>query len=300
MFGYIKPLTPELRIREHECYRAYYCGLCRAMGKCTGQCSRMTLSYDFVFLAAVRCWLAGEAPEFRKIRCPAHPVRRRRAVELSPQLAYCADVSALLGHHKCLDDLADERGMRRLRARCSGLLLSRAYRKARRRHPELDRAVARELDRLREFERQSTQASADVPAEIFGDLMKEIFADGLEGAQGRIAAGLGRAVGRWIYLVDAADDLTQDREKQRFNPYLRLLGDAPTPQDWDLVRTGLTAILCDAERAFLLMPQPPCPELKEIVANILYLGLPAVANAKVGAAGQTNKPCKTKKESIHE
>ena len=56
MFGYIKPLTPELRIREHECYRAYYCGLCRAMGKCTGQCSRMTLSYDFVFLAAVRCW----------------------------------------------------------------------------------------------------------------------------------------------------------------------------------------------------------------------------------------------------
>ena len=150
MFGYIKPLTPELRIREHECYRAYYCGLCRAMGKYTGQCSRMTLSYDFVFLAAVRCWLAGETPEFRKIRCPAHPVRRRRAVELSPQLAYCADVSALLGHHKCLDDLADERGMRRLRARCSGLLLSRAYRKARRRHPELDRAVARELDRLRE------------------------------------------------------------------------------------------------------------------------------------------------------
>ena len=66
MFGYVKPHNPELRMRDYECYRAYYCGLCRAMGKCTGQCSRMTLSYDFVFLAAVRCYLAGEEPQIQK------------------------------------------------------------------------------------------------------------------------------------------------------------------------------------------------------------------------------------------
>ena len=300
MFGYIKPLTPELRIREHECYRAYYCGLCRAMGKCTGQCSRMTLSYDFVFLAAVRCWLAGETPAFKKIRCPAHPIRRRQAVKTSPQLAYCADVSALLTYHKCRDDRLDERGTKRLRAWLAMRMLSRAYRKAKGRRPELDRTIGQELERLQEFERNGAEPSADIPAGIFGDLMKAAFSDGLEGAQKRIAAELGRAVGRWIYLVDAADDFAQDKEKGRFNPYLRLLGEAPTPDDWELVRTGLTAILCEAERAFLLMDPPPCAELKEIVANILYLGLPAVAGAKVGAAGQQNKPSKTEKESLHE
>ena len=68
MFGYVRPHNPELRMRDYECYRAYYCGLCRAMGKCTGQCSRLTLSYDFVFLAAVRCYLADEEPEIKKIR----------------------------------------------------------------------------------------------------------------------------------------------------------------------------------------------------------------------------------------
>ena len=43
MLGYIKTDTQELRVREHHYYRALYCGLCHRMGKCTGNCSRMTL-----------------------------------------------------------------------------------------------------------------------------------------------------------------------------------------------------------------------------------------------------------------
>ena len=54
MFGYIKTYPPELKVREQEYYRAVYCGLCRTMGKCTGQCSRMALSYDFAFLVMLR------------------------------------------------------------------------------------------------------------------------------------------------------------------------------------------------------------------------------------------------------
>ena len=48
MFGYIKPHSPELKVREDAYYRGVYCGLCRAMGRCTGCLSRFTLSYDFV------------------------------------------------------------------------------------------------------------------------------------------------------------------------------------------------------------------------------------------------------------
>ena len=77
MFGYIKVERDELRVREYEYYKATYCGLCRSMGKCTGQCSRMLLSYDFTFLAGVRMALCGEKPQFKRRRCIAHPLRRR-------------------------------------------------------------------------------------------------------------------------------------------------------------------------------------------------------------------------------
>ena len=77
MLGYVRTDAQELRVREHQYYRALYCGLCHRMGKCTGQCSRMTLNYDFVFLAAVRLALTGEKPSVKKQRCVAHPFRSR-------------------------------------------------------------------------------------------------------------------------------------------------------------------------------------------------------------------------------
>lgn len=278
MFGYVKPHNPELRMRDYECYRAYYCGLCRAMGKCTGQCSRMTLSYDFVFLAAVRCYLAGEEPQIQKKRCLAHPLRRRKSVMNSPQLNYCADASALLSYQKCKDDLMDEDGWKKLRAVFMTLLLSSAYRRAAKRHPELDRAIAGELKKLQEYEKTEKEPSADVAASIFGNLMQEVCSHGLEGVPKKLAAEIGRTVGRWIYLTDAADDLADDRKKKRFNPYVHVFGDPPTEDDAQTLRVALKAILCETERAFLLMDEPPCPELKEIIANILYLGLPMAAD----------------------
>ena len=81
MFGYIRTAREELRVREYEYYRASYCGLCRSMGKCTGQCSRFALSYDFAFLANVRMALTQTAPTFRRRRCIAHPFRRRVMME---------------------------------------------------------------------------------------------------------------------------------------------------------------------------------------------------------------------------
>ena len=77
MLGYVRVKSQELRLREYDCYRALYCGLCKSMGKCTGQCSRMTLSYDFVFLAAVRIALTEEPLQIKKVRCLLHPIRRR-------------------------------------------------------------------------------------------------------------------------------------------------------------------------------------------------------------------------------
>ena len=79
-------------------------------------------------------------------------------------------------------------------------------------------------------------------------------------------------------MTDAADDLAEDRKKKRFNPFINVFGNPPTKKDAETLRVALKAILCETERAFLLMDEPPCPELKEIIANILYLGLPMAAD----------------------
>lgn len=293
MFGYIKTVPSELRLREYECYRAYYCGLCRSMGKCTGACSRLTLSYDFVFLATVRAWLSGEKPETRRRRCAIHPLRRRLTVVSSEQLNYCADASVLLSYHKCLDDLADERGLRRLRARCSMLALRSGYRKAQKRHPALNSGIRNALAELSAYEKRQDAHSADEPALLFGELMAIVFSDGLDGPAARIAADFGRGIGKWIYLVDAADDYAEDIRKHRFNPYTGLFGAELTEENRHAIALSLTEILCDTERAFLLFDQPPCPELREIVSNILYLGMPRTAERVLF-------PSRHKKENDHE
>ncbi len=277
MLGYVRADTDELRVREQRFYRALYCGLCKRMGKCTGNCSRMTLSYDFVFLAAIRLSLTGEIPTLKKQRCLIHPLRARPTAQKCDALDYAADASALLVYHKLLDDLHDERGLKRARAILSRPFLASAYRRAKRRHPALDQTISAHLHKLSELEADARVISADALAEQFGLLMGEVFCTELEHSNERIARTIGRAVGRWIYLADAADDFEEDRKRNRPNPYLHLFGETPTASDWSNLGLALTAQLCDAERGFLLIDAYPTPELREILSNIFYLGLPKTA-----------------------
>ena len=60
MFGYVIPRKSELRVREWESYRAYYCGLCKELGREYGFLSRFVLNYDLVLLALTADSLAGE------------------------------------------------------------------------------------------------------------------------------------------------------------------------------------------------------------------------------------------------
>lgn len=278
MLGYVRADMPELRMREYESYRSLYCGLCRHMGKCTGQCSRLSLSYDFVFLAAVRIALLGEEIKIKQKRCLVHPLKKRASVVDSPTLRYCADASALLSYHKLRDDLSDEKGMKKLRARFALCFFGGAYRRARKRHRKLDASIAEKLSSLRAYETDfSAPPSADVPASIFASLMEDVFCEELEATDARIAAAIGKAIGHWIYLVDAADDFERDRKSKSFNPYLRLFGEEFSEEKKENVRLSLLRLLMDAERAFLLIDNFPTPEIKEILCNILYLGLPHTA-----------------------
>ena len=272
MFGYVRTVRGELRIREYEYYRASYCGLCRAMGKCTGQCSRMLLSYDFAYLANVRMTLAGVVPAFRKRRCLVHPLRKRVMMERNGELDFCAAASAILAFEKCRDNVADERGFARFKARVSCLFLRGAYRRAKKRVPALAESVHAHLARLSALEKEKTP-SVDTVAAVFGDLLADVTAYGLEGANATVARKIGFETGRFIYVLDALDDLDKDVKKGRYNPFALAYGSTLSAEDREGIKDALLCTLCDLEKAFDLMESDDSTR-KEILNNILYLGMP--------------------------
>ncbi len=275
MFGYVKVRSADLKVKEYELYRSAYCGLCRSMGKCTGQCSRMVLSYDFAFLATLRLCLGKvEKIEFKQRRCLAHPLKKRNVMERNAELDYCARAAAILGYHKIRDDIADERGFKKMRAVLTYPFVASWRKKALKSGLlQLDEKVSNALLRLSELEAKK-RPSVDEPAEIFGEILAEITSFGLEGSKARIAYELGMHVGKWIYIVDALDDASDDLKKKRYNPFLLLYGGRlPKGEELTMISDALKAELCGAEAALDLVDTDK-ESVKNIIENILYLGMP--------------------------
>ena len=282
MFGYVRAHNAELKVKEYEAYRGVYCGLCRSMGKCTGQCSRMTLSFDFAFLALLRICLSGERVEFESRRCIAHPLKKRSMMKRTATLEYCARAAAILNYHKIKDDLSDERGIKKLFAVAALPLVAGARRRALRAGlGELDRGVYTRLCELSELEKKRV-ASVDAPATVFGEILALICSYGLEGADARIAAQLGKSVGKWIYSVDALDDIPSDAKRGRYNPFLLLYGGrAPSGEQLSGVADALRAALADEAETALDLVECDNRIIKNIVDNIMFLGLPDVMDGVI-------------------
>ncbi len=301
MYGYVRIHAPELKVREQEYYRAVYCGLCRTMGKCTGQCSRATLSYDMTFFALVRMALEGEPPVFRARRCMAHPTRRRPMAEPNDSLRLCAYLSAILAYHKVRDDCADESGMKKTAAALLAPYLSSLRRRARRRgHTETDDRVAAAMRALTRLE-NARPMSVDEPADLFGELMAALLSAGLADDRARLANTIGRHVGRWIYILDAADDFEEDVRRERYNPFACLYRDPDMkslPRERrESIRASLMGELTGMERAFDLLDIPDDRDLRGILSNILYESLPretdrvlGLADACAECAGASDEP----------
>lgn len=276
MFGYVRTVNAELKVKEHDLYRATYCGLCKSMGKCTGQCSRMTLNYDFVFLALVRYAIEPCEVKIKARRCIAHPLKKRDNMERNVILDYCAGASAILNYQKLFDDLNDEKGAKKLRAILLRPFVSHSRKKAIKNDPslrELDANIASKLNELAKIE-SSEHVGVDVPAACFGEILGEITSHGYEGSSKRIAYELGRHVGAWIYVADALDDMKEDKKRGRYNPLLKLYeGRIPTEEELALIYDATKNKLFSAEAAFDLIDINDSA-IKNILSNILYMGIP--------------------------
>ena len=294
MFGYVQILQPELKIREYECYRGAYCGLCRQMGKCTGQCSRLTLRYDAAAMVLWRMAARGTEPQFVSKRCFLHPLTK------APVLAPCEETEAVacmmasLSYYKCKDDLRDERGASRLRAQLAYPYFAHLRRRAKRRMPQIDE-IARQGMEAFFLAEENANGSADIPANAFGDLMGKLLSYNTEGETRAILHELGNAMGRWVFLLDAVEDYKEDVEKGRFNALHALYGEsALSNQQKHTLDILLGAELADAVAAVDLIDWNDRTDLQGVIYNILCKGMPAQARAVLYPQDACEKKCKKK------
>ncbi len=265
MFGYIKPKTSELKVCEYEFYRAVYCGLCRALGRRTVCFSSFTLSYDFVFLALVGFALDETSIDIKAHRCAAHPIKKRLMVEINNTLVTSAESSDLLTYYKVYDNWQDSRNIKKLLYKIP-LCISKHTKNKIKNINESDIKIKKSLVHLNEIEK-NLKKSLDEPAQAFGEILGVMFSYGRKNEIcSRIAYEIGFHCGRWIYIVDAIDDLKEDIKNSSYNPL-------NADDSREILKNALTHELYCLEAAVNLIEFND-KGIENIIKNIIYLGMP--------------------------
>lgn len=261
MFGYTAPLKCELKVRELSLYNAYYCGLCRTIGKRYGHLRRIILNYDCTFLALLLSGVAG-AGALREGRCAFKPLSPKKAIAAETEiLEFAADVNILLAYYKAEDDWRDEH---KLKGLIASAVLKGASKKAFRNCHEAGEAIKKRIADLSEIEKSRCE-EPDRPASAFALMMKEIMAASpVRDEPARTVIGqLGLNLGRWIYLIDAWEDRERDRRSGSYNPF-NFSG-----ADTERASRNLHYSLNEAMKAYDLLD---IKDNKGILDNIIYIG----------------------------
>ncbi|MEE1114078.1 MAG: DUF5685 family protein [Eubacterium sp.] len=261
MFGYITIDRGELKGKDYDKYRAYYCGVCQDLKASCGQAARATLTYDCTFLAILLTGLYEEGLDRSETRCILHPGRKLPVIR-NKFTAYAADMNLLLVRQNLLDDWLDDRNLRSLAA---AKALEKPYRRTAARYPRQNAAIEEYLVKLHEAEKRG-ERSLDYCSGLTGELMAEIFAY-TEDMWQKDLRRIGFWLGKFIYLMDAWDDVEKDKKSGNYNPFVFLPESGHFDDEAGAV---LTMMASEAARAFERLP---ILENVDILRNILYSGI---------------------------
>ena len=261
MFGYVMVNWETLSQEERKRFRAYYCGLCRALGNRYGATGRLALSFDMTFLAALLSSLYEPETRQGRGRCVVHPNKPHDYLE-NPLMDYAADMTIALAYHKALDDWRDDK---KLSGKSQARLLHARYRRIEALYPRQLAAIRQAMEQLNALEKENCQA-IDPPVNASGAMLGEIFVYKKDMWSDTLRQ-TGSALGRFVYLMDAYDDLEADIKKGRYNPLTAM---SQGPGFEERIRDYLTLLLGEGAVAF---EQLPLVEDLSILRNILYSGV---------------------------
>lgn len=278
MFGYIQPLKTELKIREWNEFRKFYCGVCTALKK-ENFLSQFFLTYDSVFFSLLLTTINGTVPVQKRRFCflTMKPVRYYESEEITlSSLAFL-----LLLKYKLIDDYTDSKNV--IRKIFSGIISKFIKLKDKEFAQQFEEKVLYYLRALSKKEHERC-FSINETATIFGNLSGFFFENicNLDPDTSIVMKYLGEYMGRWIYVLDAYDDLEKDLKKGNYNPIIEEF-----KKEWEknnkdtivfkdkvkpLIKEKLENYIEEITKAYDLLILK-LPQFKGILDNVVYFGL---------------------------
>ena len=257
MFGLVSANRNELTKPQRTRYDGVYCGICRGIREECSSCARLGLSYDMAFLALLLMSLYEPEETSGARACSLHPLKPRPWTD-NVYIRYCAQMNVALGYYKALDDKQDEN---RLSSRVMLDIFGKDLPNIQAQYPRQCAAIETCLRRLRELE-QAGCDNPDLPAGCFGSLLGELFVY-REDLWSPTLRQMGDALGRFIYLADAAMDYRRDIKKSQYNPFVQM-GTGENPALWE------EYLVLAMGRCTDFYERLPLVQDKGILDNILY------------------------------
>lgn len=274
MFGYVTPYKMELKIKDYEMFKAYYCGLCISIKNNFSNLCRMTLNYDMTFLGILLDSLEYSKHKYVVTKCIAHPMKKKPKVIDNRALDYAAFCNVSLVYYKLLDDYNDDNSLSK---KFISMYIKKFINKSKEDLSPILVNIEEIIKKLSFLEKSGEIISIDELSDPFASLTAfivsyyykdETFYNELY--------DLGYNLGRWIYIIDAFDDLKEDMEKHKFNAINKAFNVENLPYEDLIIKEGNRIefnLIMSANSTSEALDKLPINKNKDLLFNILQLGL---------------------------
>lgn len=263
MFGYINVNKKELSDDNKRIYQAYYCGLCQSLKRIAGKRGQILLNYDMTFLVVLLTGLYEPQEQVNLFTCAAHPTKKHTA-RTNDITAYAAYMNIALAYHNLVDDWKDNKNYTK---KTIAGMIKKDYEKAAKLYPRQIKAIEEYMSKLEVCEK-SQERNIDLVAGLTGEMLGEIFAWRQDEWYEELKT-LGMYLGKFIYLMDAYEDLSKDEKNNSYNPFIYLKRE--NSEDYEtLSRLMMTSMISECAKSFERLP---ILLHADILRNILYSGV---------------------------
>ena len=263
MFGYININDKELSLENKKVYQAYYCGLCRRLHQSCGTKGQMLLNYDMTFLIVLLTGLYELENEETCFTCGLHPTKKQISY-INEATSYAADMNVILAYENFGDDWRDRHSVPKL---AYMKILDKDYQRIYLKYPRQVEAIQHYIEKLEEAE-EAKEYNIDAVAGLTGEMLGEIFAWKDDEWSEELRC-FGYYLGKFIYLMDAYEDLEKDTKNHSFNVLRPMYKSDPENFD-SFCKLMLTSMLSECAKSFERLP---ILMHGEIIRNILYSGV---------------------------
>ena len=283
MFGYVYPFKPDLKIRYYNTFKSYYCSLCHEIKKNYGNIPRVSINFDTTFMAILLDSFSTVKHNIEKKTCLIHPVEKKFIIKNNPSINYASHITIILAHNKIIDDINDENN---LFSKIIFPISNKYMQKLPREFDEIKEIIFKNLNNLKNLEMSNKKLSIDEFSHPFGTITKNIFnfyakINNFNEKYLHYLENIGYNLGKWIYIIDAFNDIEKDFKNKSFNPIFNLDNSTVLSKNMDIIKFKKN--IKDKFSSLLTYINSKCLENFEklsidknyyLIENILQLGMP--------------------------